>query len=43
MTIGVVWHWWLGFFLVIGSIAGVLALLAGYLIRVENPRYPKKP
>ncbi len=43
MISGVVWHWWLGFFLAIGGVLAVLGLLAGYLMKVQNPRYPKKP
>jgi hypothetical protein len=43
MMFGVVWHWWLGFFLAIGSVLGVLGLVAGYLMKVQNPRYPRKP
>jgi hypothetical protein len=43
MISGVVWHWWLGFFLAIGGVLGIVGLLAGYLMKVQNPRYPKKP
>ncbi len=42
MMSGVVWHWWLGFFLAIGGVIGVLALLAGYLMKVQDPKYPKR-
>lgn len=38
----VIWHFWIGFFLAIGSLLTVLGVIAGYFIRVENPRYPKK-
>ncbi len=40
--LAVIWHWWIGFFLTIGAIALVLALVVGYFVKVENPRYPKK-
>jgi len=43
MMIGVVWHWWLGFFLAAGSVFAVVALIVGYLVRVQNPRYPRRP
>ena len=43
MHLAVVWHWWLGFFLVIGAVLAVLGTLVGYLMKVENPRYPKRP
>ena len=39
----VVWHFWIGFFLAIGAVLTVLAVVAGYIARVEVPRYPKKP
>jgi hypothetical protein len=41
-VLGVVWHWWLGFFLAAGSVLAVLGLVAGYLAKVQNPRYPRK-
>ncbi len=40
--LAVVWHWWLGFFLAIGSVVTVVAVIIGYLAKVENPRYPKR-
>ena len=42
MHVAVVWHYWLGFFLVIGSVLAVVGLVAGYIAKVENPRYPKR-
>ena len=43
MLLAVIWHWWIGFFLTIGSILLVMKLVVGYFVKVENPRYPKKP
>ena len=40
--LAVIWHWWIGFFVVLASIALVIALVVGYFVKVENPRYPKK-
>ncbi len=40
--LAVVWHYWLGFFLAIGSVLTVIAVAVGYLTKVENPRYPKR-
>ncbi len=40
--LAVVWHFWIGFFLAIGSLVTVLAVAAGYIAKVEAPRYPKK-
>jgi len=42
IQLAVVWHWWLGFFLTIGAVLAVIAVAAGYLAKVENPRYPKR-
>jgi len=38
----VVWHFWIGFVLAIATLITIIAVAAGYLIKVENPRYPKK-
>ncbi len=40
--LSVVWHYWLGFFLSIGAFFTVLAVVVGYIVNVEAPRYPKK-
>jgi hypothetical protein len=37
----VVWHYWIGVALIIGVIATLGALAAGYLRSVESTRYPK--
>lgn len=41
--LAVVWHFWIGLFLAIGAIATVVAVAIGYIVKVEMPRYPKKP
>lgn len=41
--LAVVWHYWIGFFLAIGTVATLLAVVVGYIANVEAPRYPKKP
>jgi len=38
----VVWHYWIGFILAFASLGLVISIIAGYFIKVENPRYPKK-
>lgn len=40
--LAVVWHYWIGFFLAIGAVVGVIAVIIGYLAKVENPRYPRR-
>lgn len=42
MILAVVWHYWIGLVLAVGSIFLVLSLVVGYFAKVENPRYPKK-
>lgn len=37
----VIWHFWIGLFLAIGSFATIVAIIVGYFAKVENPRYPK--
>jgi hypothetical protein len=36
-----VWHYWLGAVLAIASVLTVVAVVAGYLRKVESTRYPK--
>lgn len=38
-----VWTFWIAVPLVVGAILLVIALVTGYLIKVEAPRYPKPP
>lgn len=40
--LAVIWHFWIGVFLAAGTLATILAVIVGYLAKVENPRYPKK-
>ena len=40
--LALVWHFWIGFFLAIGAVMTLLAIAAGYVARVEVPRYSKK-
>jgi hypothetical protein len=40
--LAVLWTWWIGFFLSIGAFLTVVAVVAGYFMKVENPRYPRK-
>ncbi len=40
--LAVIWHFWIGLFLAIGAFATVLAVVVGYIVKVERPRYPKQ-
>jgi hypothetical protein len=40
--LAVIWHYWVGVVIFIGSVATVVALVAGYLKSVESSRYPKE-
>lgn len=42
MTLGVVWHYWIGVAIAIPAILLVVATIAGYLFKVSRPRYPKQ-
>ncbi|HEX6567939.1 MAG TPA: hypothetical protein VF015_02205 [Acidimicrobiales bacterium] len=39
--LAVVWHYWIAVVLIVGVIATLVALGAGYLKSVESTRYPK--
>jgi len=50
--LAVVWTYWIGFFLAIGTVAMLLAVIGGYIAKVsmpnhlakaKTPNYPKKP
>lgn len=38
--LAVVWHWWLSFFLGIGSVSLVAAVIIGYFVKVQRRKYP---
>ena len=38
-----VWHFWLGVFLAIAAILTVVALVVGYLVKVQRPQFPPNP
>lgn len=40
--IGVVWHYWLGLFLVLNCVLAVGALIVGYVVKTQAPKYPKR-
>ena len=35
-----VWHWWIGLILFLSAVAAVIGIIAGYLAKVQAPRYP---
>jgi hypothetical protein len=42
MVLGVVWHYWIGVALFAGAVLTVLAVVVGYLVKVQSPQYPKR-
>jgi hypothetical protein len=36
---GYVWYYWLGLALFIGTVLAVVAVIIGYVVRVEAPKY----
>lgn len=36
-----VWHFWIAPFIVIGTVALVVATIVGYFVKVVRPRYPR--
>ncbi|HSL59683.1 MAG TPA: hypothetical protein VK866_17680 [Acidimicrobiales bacterium] len=40
--LAVVWHYWIGVFVVIPALLLVVATIAGYFIKVSRPRYPRR-
>ncbi len=41
--LAVIWHFWIGLVLAIGAAFAVISLVIGYFVKVQNPKYPKKP
>jgi hypothetical protein len=37
-----VWVYWVALVLLVGAIVTVIALVAGYLVKVVSPQYPKR-
>jgi hypothetical protein len=37
-----IWDYWLAWAIAIGAVVTVLALVAGYLMKVVSPQYPKR-
>jgi hypothetical protein len=37
-----VWHYWLGWAIAIGAVLTTIALIIGYLVKVQSPQYPKR-
>ena len=38
----VVWHYWIGVVLFFAAILTVVAVLVGYVVKVQSLKYPKK-
>lgn len=37
-----VWHYWIGLVLLLATGLLLLAVIVGYLVRVQSPQYPKR-
>ena len=37
-----VWHYWIGVVLFLGAVLTVVALVVGYLAKVQSPQYPRR-
>lgn len=37
-----VWHYWIGVVLALGGVLTVVALVVGYLVKVQAPQYPRR-
>ena len=37
-----VWHYWLGWAMALGAVLTLVALIVGYLVKVQGPQYPKR-
>ena len=42
MAVAVIWHYWIGVVFFLLSILVVLAVVVGYLVRVQSLKYPKR-
>jgi formate-dependent nitrite reductase membrane component NrfD len=42
MLAGLVWHYWIGVVMFVGTIATVLGVVAMYFFMVERKRYPTR-
>jgi len=42
MAVAVIWHYWIGVVFFVLSLVVVLAVIAGYFVRVQSLKYPKR-
>lgn len=40
--LSVIWHYWVGVLLAVGSIAAILGLVLGYIVKVKRIQYPRE-
>jgi hypothetical protein len=40
--LSVIWHYWIGVLLTVGSIAAILGLVLGYIAKVKRIQYPRE-
>ena len=42
MHLAVIWHFWIGLVFFVLSLVVVAAIVVGYLVRVQSPKYPRR-
>jgi Na+-transporting methylmalonyl-CoA/oxaloacetate decarboxylase gamma subunit len=42
MGLAVIWHYWIGLVFFFLSLLVVIAVIVGYLVRVQSLKYPKR-
>ncbi len=42
MIAAVIWHYWIGLVFFVLSLLTVVAVVVGYLVRVQSLKYPKR-
>lgn len=42
VVLAVVWHYWIAIPLVAGALLAIVATVAGYLVKVQSMKYPRR-
>ena len=41
MAVAVIWHYWIGVVIAVGTVLTILAVLGAFLRKTQSPRYPR--